>query len=148
MTIARSGSPRLRATSAMSAALPACSAVTVRADPGTVHRPAIGGTPLLSESQATPTRTAAAISRAGHQRWTAARGDVDRGRCLRCGGLRLPVVLRRVGGRRRTVLPLRAPMGCGAILVPAIAPTLGRRRGGAGDPRRVSAGRAAVSPAG
>src|SRR3954447_7687253 len=121
MTTARSGRPRSRATEAIVFAFSICSVGSVTEAPVIVQCPGTGGTPLSSLSQATPTRTAAATTIAGHQRAASQpffrralffRLPASAGR--RALGFRFPA------GRRRVVV-LLVPAGCEVIVEPAIA---------------------------
>jgi hypothetical protein len=106
ITTARSGNPRSRATWAIVRAFATCSAVTVNGDPVIVQSPATGGLPVFWLSQATPTRTAAATTSAGHQRETSHRFF----RRVRFFLLPATAGRRRWDGRRRVVL-LLVPAG-------------------------------------
>src|SRR3954468_22594082 len=122
MTSARSGRPRSCATPAMVTALVTCSVVRVSEEPDTRQRSDTVGPPVLSVSQASPTRTAAATSRAGHQA------------PMRL--IRLPVLRFRAGARAPAGPPLprgRAPLG-GAPPGPPPSPAAPRRRTPASGP--------------
>src|SRR3954470_3548804 len=127
MTMARSGSPRSRPTCAMVAALATCSLVSVMDRPAIVQCPGTGGTPLFSLSQATPTRTAAATTSAGHHRFASQP-------FFRRPFFLLPATVgrRRVAGPRlfdglRRAVLLLVPAGCEVTIGPAITPTVSRK---------------------
>jgi hypothetical protein len=116
MTTARSGSPRSQATPAIVAALAACSAVIVIADPGSAQVGACsgGGGAAPSARQASAIRTTTATSPAGHHCWAP---RLEPG--ARAGRRRAFVLPRRRTGR----FALRAPAACTVVVRGAVIGT-------------------------